>query len=148
MKYLIGIDPGRKTGLAIYDRQKKQLENVTSTDFWGLISFLSDFKARPDIKVYIENPNGNSGLYLKRSKALAGYSESVKLETAQRIGRNKEQAYLIIEYCSRYDIPHIALTPTKRSGTKKNSTDFKKLTGYGPKTNEHGRDAAMLVFGR
>jgi hypothetical protein len=38
------------------------------------------------------------------------------------------------------------VNPTSRK-TKINKDYFQKLTGYKGNTSEHGRDAAMLVFG-
>jgi hypothetical protein len=29
-----------------------------------------------------------------------------------------------------------------------NAEMFEKITGYNERTNEHGRDAALLIFGR
>ncbi|MEG2267679.1 MAG: hypothetical protein RSC68_25555, partial [Acinetobacter sp.] len=48
----------------------------------------------------------------------------------------KEQGYL-------YKMIHPAA-----NATKKKATDFFRMTGWKGRTNEHARDAAMLVFQR
>ena len=36
----------------------------------------------------------------------------------------------------------------QKGATKKTADEFKQLTGWQGRANEHGRDAAMLIFGR
>jgi hypothetical protein len=46
---------------------------------------------------------------------------------------------------SNYTIDYQFVHPIK-GGTKLKADAFKKITGYEGSTNEHGRDAAMLIF--
>lgn len=39
------------------------------------------------------------------------------------------------------------MVPPKNNKTKLDATKFKQITGWKERTNEHGRDAAMLCFG-
>lgn len=44
-------------------------------------------------------------------------------------------------------IMEFRMVAPKNNKTKLNSASFKKITGWQKQTNEHSRDAAMLVFG-
>ena len=45
------------------------------------------------------------------------------------------------------NIPHCKGAP-KDNKTKLNADQFSRITKWEGRTNEHGRDAAMLIFGR
>jgi hypothetical protein len=36
-RYVVGIDPGVKTGFAVWDRKEKQFVSVETRDFWGVM---------------------------------------------------------------------------------------------------------------
>lgn len=141
---LIGIDPGRNTGIAIYNKAERKLERVFSLSFWEAIKFLEQFEGRDDVKVYIENPNLNPSLH----KHTAMYGLNQALKVAQDVGRVKEQAQLLIDWLNAHRLKPVEIKPSKASGTKIKSPYFNKITKYKGRTNEHGRDAAMLVFGK
>ena len=64
---------------------------------------------------------------------------------AQNVGMNKKEADLLIKYCKKENIPYKAVKPTK---SKVDAKYFKTLTKFQGSTNQHQRDAAMLVYGR
>jgi len=74
-----------------------------------------------------------------------------KDEKAER-GRNRgagsvmRDAQIWEEFLDKYRIPYELVAP-KNNKTKLKADYFKKITGWSLGTNEHGRDAAMLVFG-
>jgi len=90
-----------------------------------------------DIEVFIENPNTWVGFKGKKGN-------DARLQGA---GAVKQTYRHIVEFLEDYAIPY---TPTKLQGNlKKVSRDyFSKVTGYTDRTNEHARDAAMIVFKR
>jgi hypothetical protein len=50
------------------------------------------------------------------------------------------------DYLTDLRIPFEMVAP-KNNATKLTAEQFRRITGYEGKTNEHGRDAAMLVYG-
>ena len=67
-------------------------------------------------------------------------------EVLQNVGKNKRDCSIWEEFCNFHDIPYIAQAPQKGL-TKHTAESFQAITGWEGATNEHGRDAAMLVFG-
>lgn len=145
----IGIDTGATTGIAVWDSEKKELIEVRSSDFWGVHDYIFDKYhdpimirgARP-VTVIIELPG--KFLYRKNNK----YEEKVKRKIAVDYGGTRREAELLQGRFESLGFKVILLQPGKKSGTKMKAPAFKKLTGWKERTNEHGRDAAMLVFGR
>ena len=148
-KHIIGIDPGAKTGFAVWSMEQKRLTAVETYSFWETIKRLellaweltTGYASMNAIAVKIENPNGNSLTFG------ADYHKSPHREKiSQNVGMNKRDAQLIIEYCEREEIPVFPITPGKNSMTKMKEDVFKEYTGWEKRTSQHGRDAAMLVF--
>lgn len=133
-KIYIGIDPGIVSGFAIWQPKAKVLENVDSFKLHQLFSKLETLNAKFDMRVFVENPNTWIGFY--------GKSEPSRLQGA---GAVKQTYKHIIEFLADNKIDY---TPTKLQGNMKKvkSELFKQITGYQGTTNEHGRDAAMIVF--
>lgn len=148
-KILIGIDPGKKTGMAI---KQQGCEMVLKTfSFWEAIDAIKTFS--PDvIKVFIEDPSQNKPIFSRFRVPPAFYKIGDRISyignIAQKIGENKGQAKLLIEYMKKNNIEHYAMRPNKRSMTKVDKKTFEKLTGYTKRSSEHSRDAAFLIIGR
>jgi hypothetical protein len=135
-RYAIGIDPGMNNGFAIYDRQLAEITHCTSLPLHVLFDTLKSWQ-KNEIEVFIENPNTWIGFKGKKA-------DNARLQGA---GAVKQTYRHIVEFLEDYGIPY---TPTKLQGNlKKVSRDyFAKVTGYTDRTNEHARDAAMIVFKR
>lgn len=137
-KILIGIDPGVKTGLAVWDVIGNKITVVTS---FGIIdaleSVLTTIKIynKESLLVYIENPN---------LRKWYGPRASQKQQGAGSIKRD----YAIwLEFLQHHSIAYQEVAP-KNVLTKLDAKTFASLTGWQGKTNEHSRDAAMLVYGK
>ena len=61
-------------------------------------------------------------------------------------GAAKRDAKIWEEFLQDYGIPYEAHKPQAR-GTKWSAETFANVTGYKGRTNEHNRDAALLVYG-
>jgi len=82
--------------------------------------------------------------------------------TAQRIGENKAAGKLMLKLLNRHKVVTIQIAPSNRiradrakvpvgamvQPTKTNKFQFQTLTGFTGRSNEHGRDAATLVWGK
>ena len=138
---LIGIDPPKGLAVSVDGR----LTTVITTSFWDIINELDQHrKSGNAMLVYIENTNANKSLYAKHN----GKGHNIRTRIAQNVGSNKRDASLLMEWMDRNKIEYIAVPPRKDNQTKNNSTIFKKITGWDAATSEHGRDAAMLFWGR
>lgn len=132
-RYLIGIDPGVKTGLAVWDRQKKSFHAIETTNIVSAMVCVDGFP-RNDIEVWFEDA---------RLRKWFGNSGREKLQGA---GSIKRDCSIWEEFVKLLDIPYKAIPP-KNNTTKTKAEYFYKITGWSGRTSEHARDAAMLVFG-
>jgi hypothetical protein len=132
--YHIGIDPGTKTGFAIYDSEKKKLITVCSCGILDAIKYVECFWQRESMHVRVEDA---------RLRKWFGANSNLKQQGA---GSIKRDCSIWEEFFdSHKDIKYEFVSPG-RSKTKLTADEFKKLTGWTLQTNEHARDAAMLVM--
>lgn len=131
--YLIGIDPGVNTGVAVWNGT--ELERVESTDIICAMEIVRHYNDYHNIQVYYEDA---------RLRHWFGSSGREKLMGA---GSVKRDSQIWETFCKGYDIPYVAVAP-KDNMTKLNAKQFALYTGWKGRTNEHERDAAMLVFKR
>ncbi len=127
----IGIDPGKNTGLAIIENGK--LIDLITTNFWGAIEIINNNLAS---KIFIERPVNDHihhGYLTPRSLGSIGVD----------VGRVMREAELLIEFCRKNRIAHKVMAPNR----KIDHETFCKITGWEMRTNQHQRDAAMLVWG-
>lgn len=141
-KYIIGIDPGKHTGLAMYETGISKITYTDTTDFWGLIDFIDERNSIYPISdtIYIiEDPGLNKPIFYSRygNKTTRAYTR-----IAQNVGMNKEEAKLIIEYMERNRIHHKVIQPVTRKWTEK---ELKQYTGFNEKVSQHVRDAIKLI---
>lgn len=133
----IGIDCGINTGVAVWDSKEKSI-NVFSCQIHKAITLVTSIvneNKEECIKVYVEDA---------RLRKWFGNSGKEKLQGA---GSVKRDAKIWEDFLKDSGINHEMVAP-KNNKTKISSQQFKAITGYKGSTNEHGRDAAMLVFGK
>ena len=131
----VGIDTGKHTGVAIWkDDHFLAVDTMMIHQAMGLVLDLNKMYAG-DLFVIFEDARqrkyfGNSGK-----------------EVWQGAGSIKRDAVIWEDFLTDNQIAFRALPPTK-GATKMSSQTFQNLTNWKGRTNEHSRDAAMLVFGR
>lgn len=129
---VIGIDPGVNTGYAIYNPTHNLLTNVCSLPIHRVM--LDILIKQPLIKlVRIEDA--------RKRKFFTGGREKL-----QGAGSIKRDCKIWEDFLTDHKIPFELVAP-KDNTTKLKQNTFKIITGYKHQTNEHSRDAAMLVFG-
>lgn len=143
-KYYIGIDPGTKTGLTIYNRETKSIDLLKSGTALKMMYVLMAHPWNKLIKfgqVFVRMEDARLRKWIPKQKT----------ETAER-GRREGAGY-VKAHCAIWEdffkiwgIPHELVAP-KNNKTKVDAEYFRMLTGYKEKTNNHSRDAAMLVVG-
>lgn len=130
---LYGIDTGKKTGIALWDSKARNLTLVKTTT---ILQAMDIIKADPEPKqIYFEDA---------RKRKWFGNSGREKLQGA---GSVKRDASIWQEFCEMHGIEYTPVAPMANN-TKLNGEDFQNITKFTGRTSEHGRDAAMLVFGR
>lgn len=147
-RYYIGIDPGIKTGLAVWNSEENKFQFVETWSLHKLFRiigmFIRDFRAENDCLVFIENPN--TFIPFKRIKGKRIPKERID-GAKQGAGAVKQTFKHIIEFLEDNKIPY--QTTRLQGGLKKKSSDwFKQQTGWKERTDEHGRDSALLVWQR
>lgn len=133
-KYLIGIDPGVNTGVAIWDGKK--LLKVQSMVIHQAMNIV--------MKVEMNNPN-KILVRLEDARKRNWFGESGR-EQLQGAGSIKRDCKIWEDFLTDNKIPFELVAP-KNSKTKIDANVFAKITGWKESTNEHARDAAMLVYG-
>ena len=130
--YIIGIDPGAHTGIAVWDRGKKELVFIKTMMIHQAMKFILEYSTE-DILVRFEDAR------------LRNWFGTAGREQLQGAGSIKRDCTIWEDFLKENGILYEAIPP-RNNCTKLSSIQFKKITGYSEKTNEHGRDAAMLVY--
>lgn len=147
MKVLVGIDTGVNTGFAVaIDRghggELEQVTCLTITKAMHQVNELIVQHGKGSLQLIIEDARKRTwfgGADARQARSGAGIREGV--------GSVKRDAQIWEDWCKENDINFKMIHP-KNNSTKYKADTFKKITGWTGRTNEHARDAAMLVFRR
>ena len=141
-RVLVGIDPGTHTGLAVWNGST--FTEVTSLPLHAALLRVRDLRDRLGFK-------GNCIVVVFEDARLRKwYGTSTARQDRARLqgaGSVKRDCSIWEEALTDWGIPFVAVAP-KNNYTKMTAEAFRQLTGWTERTNEHGRDAAMLVWGR
>lgn len=137
---VIGVDPGVHTGIAVWDCTTRKLHHVKSMPAlraMEMVLYSSAFYV-PALFVIVEDARKRKwfGAADERMTRGAGVREGV--------GSVKRDSALWEEFLTMHGIPHQMRAPRH---TKHDAETFKKLTGWTAQTNQHSRDAALIVHG-
>lgn len=147
--YHLGIDAGVHTGYCLYNSESKEIVEIGTTDFFGLIlnvlpEMLYKYVGESicNITIWIEDPSQNKPLFVKRYEP-----DTVRkaLKLAQDVGSNKREALLLIQYFERKGFQVKRYKPTSEKWDK---SKFWQITNYKKNVSQHARDACKMVFGR
>lgn len=149
MKIMIGIDTGKKTGFAVaFDKKNgkggeiQKVSTLSITEAMRRILLCADKWGKENIKIYIEDPRKRKWFGdMDRRQELSGAG------VREGVGSVKRDASIWEDWCEEEGLQYELIHPAANITKYKDST-FKKVTGYTERTSVHGRDAAMLVFGR
>ena len=133
MSISIGIDCGVNTGFAI--SQNKKLLAVTS------------FSILDAMEKCLEYKDQSPTLYIEDARKLrwGGYNKG-NTQRLQGAGSVKRDFQIWVDFAKKHGFKFVS--PGHRNTVKLNAERFNKLTGWTGQTNQHGRDAAYLVWGR
>lgn len=135
-KYYIGIDTGTNTGFAVWNKSERRLVLAESLMIHQAMKKVEGLQHVPGgIFVRVEDARLRKWIPKERSR-----------EVLQGVGSVKRDAQIWEDFLQDNGIPFEMVAP-KNNKTKTTAHYFKKLTGWPSVTNEHSRDAAMLIFG-
>ena len=141
--YYVGIDTGVNTGVAVWDSGRHT---------FLLVDTMKIHKAMEVVEQYMEEAFVNGEKIMVRVEdarqrtwfgTLTAKKDRARLQGA---GSVKRDAGIWEDYLKDLGVRFQMVAP-KNNATKMTSEAFRKLTGRKSRTNEHSRDASMLVFG-
>lgn len=134
-KYCIGIDTGVHTGFAVWNRELRAFELIGEKKIHEVMQLVREYYLTGDgVLVRVEDA---------RKRTWFGTRSNEKLQGA---GSVKRDSTIWDDYLKDLGCEYEMVAP-KDNNTKLSQMQFKALTKYKGLTNEHKRDAAMLVFG-
>lgn len=140
-KYLVGIDCGVDTGVAIYDPLAHCLTALDTMTIDRAMKFVLEMRDAGTLgRVYFEDARQRTWFEKERNNS----EYRGKLMGA---GSVKRDAKIWEDFLKNEEIPFEMIAP-RQNFTKMSPDYFARVTGYSRRCSEHARDAAMLVFGR
>jgi len=131
---IIGIDPGVKTGMAVWDKGTKSL-------------MIGTYPIHEAMRQLLRFKELNKKLFVRFEDArLWTYHAKTNNAILQGAGSVKRDCSIWEDFLTDNQISFERVKPNKRL-TKINKEQFQKMTGYIGVTSNHGRDAAMLCYG-
>ena len=138
-KVLVGIDCGVKTGVSMSINGK--IELLKTMGIVRAMEFVEfECRVQVGVKIYIEDARKRT--WIPKEKNL-----KARIGRAKGAGSVSRDAQIWEEFCKLHGFEYELVAP-KNNKTKLDAESFKRLTGWTCQTNEHGRDAAMLIYGR
>lgn len=140
MKY-IGIDTGVHTGFAVWDTDKKQFDSIDSLKIHSAMSAVQQLAKENDYNIVVRFEDA-------RQRRWIPDTHNIRREMGRRQGAGsvKRDCQIWEDFLSDNMIRFEMRAP-RNNCTKMSSEAFKNLTKWPKRTNDHQRDAAMLVFG-
>lgn len=138
----VGIDTGVHTGFSEWDSKKRILLSVCALpihEAMDRVKALHNLHGE-NLVVRVEDPRQRTWFGTER---MTREEERKKL---QGVGSVKRDATIWEDFLKDLGVKFEMVAP-KRNVTKLTQETFKRYTGWSSKTNEHGRDAAMLIYG-
>lgn len=141
----IGIDPGKHTGLAVWDSDSRRLLEADT---------LLIHRALQRVDYYADN-FGKSNIFIIFEDARKRYwfgsrkgaNEAEIQAKRQGAGSVKRDSTIWEDFCQDRGYEFTAVRPAP-GATKWSAETFKRITGWSKRTSEHARDAAVLVLGK
>lgn len=148
----IGIDPGVNTGFAIWSTDRFALVRVESM---SIIRAMGEVQLYAESRLELDSALQRDHEFIvivedaRKRKWSGGFREidenTEKYGAAARegVGSVKRDCSIWEEFLTEHQIPHEMRFPR---ATKMLAAPFKRLTLWPERTNQHARDAAMIVF--
>lgn len=136
-KIWIGIDPGTETGFAIWSKPEKKFIDIKTLRIHRAMARVLELVAANPGEVFVRFEDSR----------LRKWFQNKTPESIQGAGSIKRDCCIWQEFLEDHKIPYSSNHPGKGM-TKWKPEIFKQSTKYEGITSHHGRDAALLVFGK
>ena len=137
----IGIDPGKHTGLAIWDTEAQAFTMLGTVRIHQALLIIADYRTnRPSTCVYFEDARKRR--WLPKDATSSEYRGHL-----MGAGSVKRDSVIWQDALTDWGIP-FEMVPPRAGATKWDADTFARITGYKGRTSNHARDAALLVYGR
>lgn len=137
LKIAIGVDPGVNTGIAIWDVETQRYKEIKCVKIHEAMKMVEKEVAaanyRNEVLVRFEDA---------RKRQWLGNAGREKLQGAGSIKRDSK---IWQDFLTDLKVPFEMVAPQSIM-TKTNADFFKSITGWTKQTNEHSRDAAMIIY--
>lgn len=146
-QFLIGIDPGKTTGMCVKVVQTGMIRALYTLDFWSCFNlFQKNVEEYPRIcQIYIEQPSLVKSLYARHATRLE--ETKSKVVTRDKIvwdaGANAREGTLLRDGLRNLGYTCFDCKPVGRK--KWDSETFQRVTTWQDRSNQHVRDAAFLI---
>jgi len=140
----VGIDTGTHTGMAVWDNRNRCFLSIDEYQIHTAMEKCMELKEKADqegIKLVIRVEDARQRTWF--GNVVSREEERKKL---QGVGMVKRDCNIWEEFLTDKGF-EFQMVPPKHNATKLDADRFRLITGYQGRTNEHKRDAAMLVFG-
>jgi hypothetical protein len=135
MRYAIGIDPGVKTGFAVWSSEGKFVE-ISTLNIYTAIKRVLEYNKDYNVVLVIENPN-----------TWIGFNKGDKGSTSRLQGAGSiKRDYSVWETFANEESIQIYPVKLTQNLKKIDAKIFHRYTGWGKQTSVHSRDAAMMVL--
>jgi hypothetical protein len=134
--YIVGIDPGVNTGIAVWVKSDKKIAVVATMMIHEAMILVRAEVIAFGKRVFIRVEDPRQAIYGRRH-------DQHKLKGAGSVMRD---AKIWEDFLISLKVDFEMVRPQKAI-TKFSALKFKVVTGYEGATSEHARDAAMLVYG-
>lgn len=142
--YYVGIDTGTHTGYAVWDNFKRRFVTIEELPIHQALRRVLELReqaAQEGTKICVRVEDAR-----KRTWFGAPMSREEERKKLQGVGMVKRDCNIWEAFLEDEGFDFQMVAP-KNNATKLKAPQFKAITGYEGQTNEHKRDAAMLVFG-
>lgn len=133
----IGIDPGVHTGMAVYSPSDKKF--IECKTYVIHMAFQRVMALGEEYAVYMVIEDARKRKWFGPDRNNAQGAGAIKIQCTQwnMFAEDMKKKGVIVDYKMIHPI---------RGGTKLDSKEFRKITGYTGVTSNHARDAGMMVF--
>ena len=134
IKRVLGIDPGKHTAIAVLNLETGELEELQTMMLHNALEYVDGMLW--DSYIVVENA------HLWNDKSAKNYHAR-----AQGAGSIKRDCTIWKDYLEYNEAFFSMNKPQKKAIKDLSHSQFKKLTGWVGRTNEHTRAAAIMIYG-
>ncbi len=142
MTHILGIDPGTQTGVALWNAEVGRFLAVNSFPLHRALEYVTNYLRGYSCAPVIFEDARQRQWFGAADERQRKYGAAIR----EGVGSVKRDCTIWEEFLQDSGVPYLARKPSSGS-TKWKAEQFKRLTKWDGPTNEHGRDAGVLVYG-